>query len=47
MNWFLGLRDGNGRSEIVVEMKRLIENNEKTTKRRDNYGSEPRSWIGR
>ena len=44
---FLGNRDGILGSEIVVEMKRIQEMNERITKRRDNYGSEPRSWIGR
>ena len=44
---FLGKRDGKLGSDIVVEMKRIQEMNERITKRRDNYGSEPRSWIGR
>ena len=47
MNWFLGYRDDNERSEIVVEMKRLIGIDERTTKGRDNEGSDSRSWIGR
>ena len=44
---FLGNRDGILGSEIVVEMKRIQEMNERITKRKDNYGSEPRSWIER
>ena len=47
MNRFLGWRDDNERSEIVVEMKRFIEIDERTTKGRDNEGSDSRSWIGR
>ena len=34
-------------SDGVVEMKRLIESDERTTKGMDNEGSDSRSWIGR
>ena len=44
---FLGKRDGKLGSDIVVEMKRIQEMNERTTKGRDNEGSDSRSWIGR
>ena len=43
---FLGKRDDKLGSDIVVEMKRIQEMNERITKRRDNEGSDSRSWIG-
>ena len=44
---FLGKRDDKLGSDIVVEMKRIQEMNEKITKGMDNEGSDSRSWIGR